>query len=86
MSNHYDDDDYGLYSVKDASDIFNDIEDLTDDYDHDKELRLDQLMGDISNLEGFIIQAAIDGEPPAYIGRLEDELELLTLDYYKLIR
>tara|TARA_R110000737_G_scaffold281599_2_gene288211 strand:- start:378 stop:638 length:261 start_codon:yes stop_codon:yes gene_type:complete len=78
----YDYDDYDLTHTQDAGSVFADIdEDAMDMYDHDRELRLEQLEYEIAKLEGLIILASIEDEVHHVIDRLEDELDLLTMNY-----
>ena len=80
----YDVDDYDLTRVQDTFADF-DLDDEEDDmYDFDNNDKRDQLEYEMSVLESFIVQAAVDGADADTIERMEDELELLTLDYHKL--
>jgi len=83
MGNNYDDDDYSTEKHLGFSDFTVD-EDENDMYDFDTNDMRDQLEYEMSVLESFIVQAAIDGADANTIERMEDELELLTLDYHKL--
>ena len=80
----YDVDDYDLTRVQDTFADFDLDEEEYDMYDFDNNDKRDQLEYEMSVLESFIVQAAVDGADADTIERMEDELELLTLDYHKL--
>ena len=84
MGNNYDEDDYSLDHIQDTYAIFDLDEDENDMYDFDTNDMRDQLEYEMSVLESFIVRAAIDGADADTIERMEDELELLTLDYHNL--
>jgi hypothetical protein len=84
MNSDYDIDDYDLTRVQDTFADFDLDEEEDDMYAFDNNDKRDQLEYEMSVLESFIVQAAVDGADPDTIERLEDELELLTLDYHKL--
>ena len=82
MSNDYDDDDYDVTYLQGSDSIFDDMDDDGRDlYDHDQEIRLELLENEIAKLEELIIRASMDDALPHTIERLEDELDLLTMDY-----
>lgn len=82
MSNDYDDDDYDVTHLQGSDSIFDDMDDDGRDmYDHDQEIRLEHLENEIAKLEELIIRASMDDALPHTIERLEDELDLLTMDY-----
>jgi hypothetical protein len=80
----YDIDDFDLARVQCTFTDFDLDEEEDDMYDFDNNDKRDQLEYEMSLLGSFIVQAAADGEDAQYIERLEDELEILTLDYHKL--
>lgn len=84
MSDNYDIDDYDLTHLQDEYAIFDLDEEEDDMYTFDNNDKRDQLEYEMSRLETFIVKAAVDGADADTIERLEDELELLTLDYHKL--
>lgn len=84
MGNHYDLDDYDTFENHDDYSSFDLDEDELDMYDYEVQDKVDQLEFEVALLEQQIIQAATDGCSSDYIDRLEDELELLTLDYHIL--
>lgn len=84
MGNHYDLDDYDTFENPDDYCNFDVDEDELDLYDYEVQAKVDQLEFEVAMLEQHIIQAAIDGGSSDYIDRLEDELELLTMDYHIL--
>lgn len=84
MKSDYDIDDYDLTHLQDSFAYFELDEEEEDMHTYDNNDKRDQLEYEMSSLESFIVQAAIDGADANTIERLEDELELLTLDYHKL--
>ena len=84
MNSDYDIDDYDLTHLQDSFAYFELDEEEEDMYTYDNDDKRDQLEYEMSTLETFIVQAAVDGADAGTIERMEDELELLTLDYYKL--
>lgn len=84
MNSDYDIDDYDLTHLQDSFAYFELDEEEDDMYTYDNDDKRDQLEHEMSTLETFIVQAAVDGADADTIERMEDELELLTLDYYKL--
>ena len=84
MNSDYDIDDYDLTHLQDSFAYFELDEEEDDMYTYDNDDKRDQLEYEMSTLETFIVQAAVDGADAGTIERMEDELELLTLDYYKL--
>lgn len=84
MKSDYDIDDYDLTHLQDSFAYFELDEEEEDMHTYDNDDKRDQLEHEMSTLETFIVQAAVDGADSDTIERLEDELELLTLDYYKL--
>jgi len=84
MKSDYDIDDYDLKHLQDSFAYFELDEEEEDMHTYDNNDKRDQLEYEMSTLETFIVQAAVDGADSDTIERLEDELELLTLDYYKL--
>jgi uncharacterized protein YecA (UPF0149 family) len=84
MNSEYDEDDYTIEKHCDTFFDFTVDEDGNDLYDDRNTEKLDQVEFEMSLLEQFIVQAAIDGVDVEYIERLEDELELLAMDYHKL--
>ena len=84
MNSDYDIDDYDLTHLQDSFAYFELDEEEEDMHTYDNDDKRDQLEYEMSVLESFIVQAAIDGADANTIERMEDELELLTLDYYKL--
>lgn len=84
MKSDYDIDDYDLTHLQDSFAYFELDEEEEDMHTYDNDDKRDQLEYEMSTLETFIVQAAVDGADSDTIERLEDELELLTLDYYKL--
>jgi len=84
MKSDYDIDDYDLTHLQDSFAYFELDEEEEDMHTYDNNDKRDQLEYEMSTLETFIVQAAVDGADSDTIERLEDELELLTLDYYKL--
>lgn len=84
MKSDYDIDDYDLTHLQDSFAYFELDEEEDDMYTYDNDDKRDQLEHEMSTLETFIVQAAVDGADADTIERMEDELELLTLDYHKL--
>lgn len=84
MKSDYDIDDYDLTHLQDSFAYFELDEEEEDMHTYDNDDKRDQLEYEMSSLESFIVQAAVDGADSDTIERLEDELELLTLDYHKL--
>lgn len=80
----YDSDDYELACVNYTFAPYS-IAELEDElYDYEHLYKLDQIEYEMSLLEACIVQEAKDGSDAATIERMEDELELLKLDYNKL--
>lgn len=85
MGSDYDNDDYdisvdNLYSSVDYFDTLSDDE--LDQYDDSKEIYFEQLEARVSLAEDQLKQAYSDGDDPHAIERLQDELEILLIDYF----
>ncbi len=81
----YDDDDYNinvdnLYSSVDYFDTLSDDE--LDQYDDSKDIYFEQLEARVSVAEDQLAHALKHEEDPHVIERLQDELELLLIDYF----
>lgn len=85
MGSDYDNDDYdinvdNLYSSVDYFDTLSDDE--LDQYNDSKEIYFEQLEARVSLAENQLKQAYSDGDDPHTIERLQDELEILLIDYF----
>ena len=81
----YDDDDYNisvdnLYSSVDYFDTLSDDE--IDQYYDNKEIYFEQLEARVSVAEDQLAYALKNEDDPNVIERLQDELELLLIDYF----
>ena len=84
MNSDYDIDDYDLTHLQDSFAYFELDEEEEDMHTYDNNDKRDQLEYEMKKKKRYIVQTAVDGADPDTIERLEDELELLTLDYHKL--
>tara|TARA_R110002153_G_scaffold128_1_gene775 strand:+ start:1597 stop:1866 length:270 start_codon:yes stop_codon:yes gene_type:complete len=85
MGSDYDNDDYNisvdnLYSSVDYFDTLSDEE--LDQYDDSKEIYFEQLEARVSVAENQLAYALKHQDDPNVIERLQDELELLLIDYF----
>jgi hypothetical protein len=85
MGSDYDNDDYNisidnLYSSVDYFDTLSDEE--LDQYDDSKEIYFEQLEARVSVAENQLAHALKHQDDPDVIERLQDELELLLIDYF----
>lgn len=84
MSKYYDDDDYTLPDISDTGyDDFALSDEELDQYEDTQHIKLDELEHSMRYLEGFISQAKVEGLDD--LDRLEDELEILNLEYLRFI-
>lgn len=84
MSNYYDDDDYTLSDLSpDFSDDFTLTDEELDQYQDAQHVKLEELEYGMWNLEEFISRARLNGSDD--LERLEDELEILTVEYLRYI-
>jgi hypothetical protein len=85
MGSDYDNDDYNisvddLYSSVDYFDTLSDDE--LDQYDDSKEIYFEQLESRVGMAEDQLAHALRTEADPNVIERLQDELELLLIDYF----
>ena len=85
MESDYDNDDYNisvdnLYSSVDYFDTLSDDE--LEQYDDSKEIYFEQLEARVSVAEDQLAHAIKHEDDPNVIERLQDELELLLIDYF----
>jgi hypothetical protein len=85
MGSNYDNDDYDisvddLYSSVDYFDTLSGDE--LDQYDDSKEIYFEQLESRVAMAEDQLAHALKNEDDPNVIERLQDELELLLIDYF----
>lgn len=86
MTFNYDDDDYELDHISDDfMDGFTLEDEELDQYEDVEYGLLDELTYQIRYAEEQIVSALRDGEGSDGLERLEDELELLLIDYHRLL-
>ena len=86
MSNYYDEDDYELeLSNDDFLDGFTLSDEELDQYEDVKENELDEIEYQIRYAEERIVFARCEGYTQDEVERLEDELEVLMIDYMRAV-
>jgi hypothetical protein len=82
----YDDDDYNLETLDDSFlDGFTMEDEELDQYEDAEYSLLDDMAHQIKYAEEQIISALRNGEGSDGLERLEDELEILLIDYHRLL-
>ena len=82
----YDDDDYNLETLDDSFlDGFTMEDEELDQYEDTEYNLLDDISHQIRYAEEQILSAMRDGDGPDSLERLEDELEILLIDYHRLL-
>jgi hypothetical protein len=79
----YDDDDFALADPTESIGNFDLSSDELDQYDDHKVIFLEQLEYRVQLAEEQVVNAYYTGADPDHIERLEDELEILSIDYFK---
>lgn len=79
----YDDDDYDISYPAEEFQSFDFDESEDDWYDYEQDALSEQVEKEVTLLEELIIRAALDGQPVEVVDRMEDELDLLMMDYHK---
>jgi hypothetical protein len=82
----YDDDDYNLETLDDSFlDGFTMEDEELDQYEDAEYSLLDDMAHQIRYAEEQILSAMRDGDGQGSLERLEDELEILLIDYHRLL-